>query len=54
MHEKPARVPRFHTEESLRTGGMALLPEDAAHHAVHVLRLRAGDEVTLFNGHGGE
>jgi len=54
MHEKPARVPRFHTEESLRAGGVALLPEDAAHHAVHVLRLRAGEEVTLFNGRGGE
>jgi len=33
---------------------MALLPEDAAHHAVHVLRLHTGEEVTLFNGRGGE
>jgi 16S rRNA (uracil1498-N3)-methyltransferase len=33
---------------------MAMLPEDAAHHAVHVLRLREGAEVTLFNGRGGE
>jgi 16S rRNA (uracil1498-N3)-methyltransferase len=54
MHEKPARIPRFHTGENLRAGGVALLPEDAAHHAVHVLRLRAGEEVTLFNGRGGE
>jgi 16S rRNA (uracil1498-N3)-methyltransferase len=30
------------------------LPEDAAHHAIRVLRLREGDEVTLFNGRGGE
>lgn len=31
-----------------------MLPEDAAHHAVHVMRLSAGDAVTLFNGRGGE
>jgi 16S rRNA (uracil1498-N3)-methyltransferase len=54
MHEKTARVARFHTEAALRAGGVSLLPEDAAHHAVHVLRLHAGDEITLFNGHGGE
>jgi 16S rRNA (uracil1498-N3)-methyltransferase len=54
MHEKPARVARFHTENPLRAGGVSLLPEDAAHHAVHVLRLRPGDAVVLFNGRGGE
>lgn len=54
MKEKPARVARFYTNAMLRAGGMALLPEDAAHHAVHVLRLREGEEVTLFNGRGGE
>ena len=54
MHEKPGRVARFHTENPLRAGGVSLLPEDAAHHAVHVLRLRLGDEVVLFNGRGGE
>jgi 16S rRNA (uracil1498-N3)-methyltransferase len=31
-----------------------MLPEDSAHHAVHVLRVRSGDAVTLFNGRGGE
>ena len=31
-----------------------MLPEESAHHAVHVLRVRSGDEVTLFNGRGGE
>lgn len=54
VHEKPARVARFYTEDVLRAGGTAQLPEDAAHHAVHVLRLRAGEEVTLFDGRGGE
>jgi 16S rRNA (uracil1498-N3)-methyltransferase len=54
MQEKPARTARFHTDSELRSGAMAMLPEDAAHHAVHVLRLRAGEDVTLFNGRGGE
>lgn len=54
MHEKTARVARFYTEGALRAGGVSLLPEDTAHHAVHVLRLRPGDEVVLFNGRGGE
>lgn len=54
MHEKSARVARFFADAELRAGAMALLPEDAAHHAVHVLRLREGEEVTLFNGRGGE
>jgi 16S rRNA (uracil1498-N3)-methyltransferase len=49
-----ARAPRFHVDAALRAGGSSLLPETAAHHAIHVLRLRAGDEVTLFNGRGGE
>jgi 16S rRNA (uracil1498-N3)-methyltransferase len=31
-----------------------LLPEDSAHHAVHVLRVHTGEEITLFNGRGGE
>ena len=47
-------VPRFHLDAPLRAGSGAVLPEDSAHHAVHVLRLREGDEVTLFNGRGGE
>jgi 16S rRNA (uracil1498-N3)-methyltransferase len=47
-------VPRFHLDAPLRAGSVCTLPEDSAHHAVHVLRLREGDEVTLFNGRGGE
>lgn len=47
-------MPRFYIDAGLRAGSTVVLPEDAAHHAVHVLRARAGDEVTLFNGHGGE
>jgi 16S rRNA (uracil1498-N3)-methyltransferase len=48
------RAPRFYVDAALRAGSSCLLPEASAHHAVHVLRLRAGDDVTLFNGRGGE
>jgi 16S rRNA (uracil1498-N3)-methyltransferase len=48
------RAPRFYVDAPLRAGGSCLLPADSAHHAIHVLRLRAGDAVTLFNGRGGE
>jgi 16S rRNA (uracil1498-N3)-methyltransferase len=47
-------VPRFYLDAPLRAGGVCTLSEDAAHHAIHVLRLREGDEITLFNGRGGE
>ena len=47
-------VPRFYVDAPLREGSVCNLSEDAAHHALHVLRLRELDEVTLFNGRGGE
>lgn len=46
--------PRFYVDQPLRAGSSVALPEEAAHHGVHVLRLRAGDEVTVFDGRGGE
>jgi 16S rRNA (uracil1498-N3)-methyltransferase len=49
-----ARAPRFYVEGRLREGSTCTLPEESAHHAVRVLRLRSGDEVTLFDGRGGE
>ena len=54
MTDTPSRVPRFYIEERLRAGGSCTLGEDAAHHALHVLRLRAGEEIALFDGRGGE
>ena len=48
------RAPRFFVDAVLRAGGSCSLAEDSAHHAVHVLRLRTGDDVALFNGRGGE
>ena len=47
------RAPRFYVAEPLRPGPSSL-SEEAAHHAVHVLRIREGEEVTLFDGRGGE
>ena len=47
-------APRFYLDAPLRAGSVCTLSEDAAHHAIHVLRLREGEEVTVFNGRGGE
>jgi 16S rRNA (uracil1498-N3)-methyltransferase len=45
---------RLYCPLPLATGATVDLPEAAAHHAARVLRLKGGDEVTLFNGEGGE
>ena len=47
-------MPRFYVDQPLRPGSSILLPEDSAHHALHVLRVRTGEEIVLFNGRGGE
>jgi 16S rRNA (uracil1498-N3)-methyltransferase len=47
-------LPRFYVDAALRAGSSCALSEEAAHHALHVLRLREGEELTLFNGRGGE
>ncbi len=46
--------PRFHYPDRLGNGSEVKLPADAAHHALRVLRLTAGEPVTLFDGRGGE
>jgi 16S rRNA (uracil1498-N3)-methyltransferase len=45
--------PRFFAPVDLPLGSELRLPDRAAHHLA-VLRLRSGDNVTLFNGRGGE
>jgi len=50
-------APRFHLAMPLApedAGREVALPEAVAHHALRVLRLAAGDAITLFTGHGGE
>ncbi|HSI94826.1 MAG: 16S rRNA (uracil(1498)-N(3))-methyltransferase [Methylophilaceae bacterium] len=44
--------PRFFCDAKLGPGAQLDLPDSAAHHAQRVLRLKAGDKVTLFNGDG--
>lgn len=46
------RLIRVYTEGALAPGSVATLAGGAADHVRRVLRLRAGDPVTLFNGDG--
>jgi 16S rRNA (uracil1498-N3)-methyltransferase len=46
-------TPRVYVEGPLREGMTVELPAAAGHHA-RVLRLREGEALTLFDGHGGE
>lgn len=45
---------RFYCPGPLSAGARMMLDERAGHHALRVLRLAVGDEVTLFDGGGGE
>jgi len=54
MRDRPARSARLYIDSQLREGLRLDLPHEAAHHAARVLRLRAGDEIVLFDGRGGE
>jgi 16S rRNA (uracil1498-N3)-methyltransferase len=47
-------IARFFVDGPLAEGEVVGLPAAVAHHATHVLRLREGDAVVLFNGRGGE
>ena len=47
-------MPRFYCDLPLSPGHVLALPDAVARHAVGVLRLRAGEAVTLFNGDGAE
>lgn len=48
------RIPRIYHPGPLAVGVTVELDEAARNHVVRVLRLRAGAEVRLFNGEGGE
>ena len=54
MKVRQGRVPRLFVNAELSPQTRFVLPEDAAHHAARVLRLREGDLVLLFDGRGGE
>lgn len=48
------RIPRLFVEVPFETGTRFTLPDSAGHHATRVLRLGAGDALTVFDGRGGE
>jgi 16S rRNA (uracil1498-N3)-methyltransferase len=48
------RLTRVHVEAPLASGKRVAVEGSAANHIMRVLRLRAGDAVTLFNGNGAE
>jgi 16S rRNA (uracil1498-N3)-methyltransferase len=48
------RLTRVHVDAELQTGQRLTVEGSAGNHIVRVLRLRAGDALTLFNGQGGE
>lgn len=47
-------TPRIYCPVPLAAGLRTALPEAAARHVLKVLRMRSGDELTLFDGAGGE
>ena len=44
-------MPRFYVSAELNPGLMIELPDNVLRH-LHVLRVKAGEEITLFNGNG--
>lgn len=48
------RVPRVFVESTIKAGQNVPLTGTALQHVSKVLRLRAGSELVLFDGHGGE
>ena len=48
------RIPRIYQPVALRSGARLQLDEAASHHLLRVLRLKAGDHLTLFDGQGRE
>ncbi|WP_293265596.1 16S rRNA (uracil(1498)-N(3))-methyltransferase [Neptunomonas sp.] len=48
------RTPRFYEPSELYTGQTCLLSEATTQHVSRVLRMKTGEEITLFNGQGSE
>ena len=47
-------IPRFFCPFPLHPGATVELAAEAAHHALKVLRVGAGDTAILFDGRGGQ
>ena len=48
------RIPRIYTDQPLKEGSSIYLSPTAAHYVANVLRMKAGRDMILFNGQGGE
>jgi len=48
------KLPRLYIDSPLREGDELVLTKPQAHHLAHVLRLKAGAQILLFNGQDGE
>lgn len=48
------RIPRFFLQQDLVSGTEVALPRETAHRLIHVLRMKSGQSLRLFNGKGGE
>jgi len=48
------RTPRIYLDHPLQPELTCTLPGEAAHHVIRVLRMKAGQPVSVFNGRGGE
>ncbi|HEY9279970.1 MAG TPA: 16S rRNA (uracil(1498)-N(3))-methyltransferase [Eoetvoesiella sp.] len=47
-------TPRFYSSTALTAHQTIELPQELAHHAIRVLRLKAGTSIVLFDGRGGQ
>lgn len=54
IQEQAVRIPRIYQPVALAIGDVIELDNQATTHLTRVLRLRAGDELVVFNGEGGE
>ena len=45
---------RFYAPHAHESGDLITLPDDEAEHLTRVLRMKAGDTLRVFNGHGRE
>lgn len=54
LNPNSMRIPRVYTTQFLQTDSLLELNPQASHYLLHVLRLKLGRPVILFNGMGGE
>src|SRR3984957_5757023 len=54
MHRAIRFLPRLYVESSLRKNRTVAVSPEQTHYLQHVMRLKAGDTLRLFNGRDGE